>query len=122
MPSRATSRPLADGADGSSMNVATWPNRGETNASRGPEVLTANLLLGLKRRAEPGDRRQQERDLVGRIEHREGRARCADHSESTHERHRAVMPRPDGDPLPVEQGRHIVRVQTLDGEPDDRPA
>src|SRR5437660_3441055 len=62
MPSSATSRPLAEAADGSSMNVATWPNRGETNASRGPDVLTANLL---ERRAEPGNGRQQQRDLVG---------------------------------------------------------
>src|SRR5439155_14015 len=44
IPSRATSRPFAEPAAGSSMNVATCPNRGETNASRGPDVLTANLL------------------------------------------------------------------------------
>jgi hypothetical protein len=44
------------------MNVATWPNRGETNGLRGTDVLTANLL---ERRAEPGDRRQEQRDLVG---------------------------------------------------------
>src|SRR5207245_398373 len=35
---------IAAAADRSSINVATWANRGETNASRGPDVLTANLL------------------------------------------------------------------------------
>src|SRR6267142_6632067 len=120
MPSRATSRPWAEAADGSSMNVATCPNRGETNASRGPDVLTAVLLL--ERRAQPGDRRQEQRNLVGRVEHREGRARGADDIESTHERHRAMMSRPDGNPFRVEKRRYVVRMKALDGERDDGAA
>src|SRR5207245_10073267 len=116
MPSSATSRPLAEAAEGSSMNVAICPNRGETKGLGGTDVLTANLL---ERRAEPSDGRKQPRDLVGRVEHREGRARGPDHAESTHERHRAVMAGPDGDTFRVEQGRHVVRVQAVDGERDD---
>src|SRR4029453_14071321 len=116
MPSSATSTPLAEAREGSSMNVPICPNRGETNGLRGTDVLTANLL---ERRAEPGDRRQQPGNLVGRVEHREGRARGPDDAESTHERHRAVMAGPDGDAFRVEQGRHVVRVQAVDGERDD---
>src|SRR6266850_144348 len=52
MPSSATSSPLADATTGRSINVATCPNRGETNASRGPDVLTSALL---QRRTQPGD-------------------------------------------------------------------
>ena len=40
MPSRATSSPAGDSAAGRSMKVASWPNRGETNGSRGPSCGT----------------------------------------------------------------------------------
>src|SRR5439155_1553349 len=51
MPSKAMSRSRAEGTAGSSMNVAIWPNRGETNASRGPDVLKRKSSL--ERGAQP---------------------------------------------------------------------
>src|SRR4030095_2413146 len=114
MPSSATSRPLADATAGSSINVATCPNRGETNASRGPDVLTSALL---ERRTQPGDRRQEQRHLVRRIEHREGRARGADDAEPAHQRHRTMMPGPDGDALGVEQRGDGGRGGAVDCDP-----
>src|SRR5262249_28447072 len=119
MPSSATSRPFADAADGSSMNVATWPNRGETNASRGPDVLTATLL---ERRAQPGDGCQEPRHFVRSVEDREGGPRGADDAEPAHERHGAMMAGADGDALGVEQRGDVVRVQALDGERHHGPA
>src|SRR5437899_11600526 len=100
MPSSATSSPLADATAGRSINVATCPNRGETNASRGPDVLTSALL---QRRTQPGDRRQEQRHLVRRVEHRERRARGADDAEPAHQRHRALMAGPDADAPAVAQ-------------------
>src|SRR5882672_12243943 len=119
MPSSATSSPLADATTGRSINVATCPNRGETNASRGPDVLTSALL---QRRTQPGDCRQEQLLLVRRVEHREGRARGADDAESAHQRHRAMMPGPDGDALGVEQRGDVVRVEPFDSERDHGPA
>src|SRR3989449_7813958 len=73
IPTSATSSPAAVAAAGRSMNVATWPNRGGTKASRGSRRLTP-IHLRLQRRPQFGDRGQEGPDLVRRGEDREARA------------------------------------------------
>src|SRR5205809_997693 len=53
---------------------------------------------------------------------RSGRARGADDAEPAHQRHRAMMPGPDGDAFGVEQRGDVVRVEPFDSERDHGPA
>src|SRR3989441_9500116 len=73
IPTSATSSSAAVATAGRSMNVATWPNRGGTKASRGSGGLTP-IDLRLQRRPQFGDGGPEVPDLVGGGEDPEARA------------------------------------------------
>src|SRR5919197_2448134 len=110
IPTSATSSRSAVATAGRSMNVATWPNRGDTKASRGSGWLTP-VDLRLERRPQLGDGGQEVPDLVGRVEDREARTRGPDDAEPPHQRHRTVMAGPHRDPVGIQQRGHVVGMK-----------
>src|SRR5262249_7787150 len=98
MPSSATSSPATESAAGNSMKVATCPNRGETNGLRGPGGAMRSEL-----RAQRGHGVGEERDVLRGAVDREARPGGARDAVASHQRLGAVMARPHGDPLLVQQ-------------------
>ena len=66
------------------------------------------------------NRRDQCVDLLSPVVERKRCPRRSRNAETLHQRHRAVMARPDSDPFTVDNGRDVVRVNAFDYERKDR--